>query len=104
MKEIDEKFKNKYDFFYLPIDFQNKCNLGYAFINMISKDLIKPFYTRFHGKKMRRFKSKKICCISFAEIQGRDNCYEHFQNSTLMKKSDNKIKPFLGKDKKRKKQ
>ncbi len=35
MSLLDRKFKNRYDFFYLRMDTQNKCNVGYAFINLI---------------------------------------------------------------------
>ena len=51
LRTINEKFKAKYDFFYLPIDFNNNCNVGYAFINFVSVDDIEDFFNTFHGKK-----------------------------------------------------
>lgn len=49
LEEINSKFAGKYDFFYLPMDFQNNCNLGYAFINFIGFDGIKEFYETFNN-------------------------------------------------------
>ncbi|GKV17425.1 hypothetical protein SLEP1_g27939 [Rubroshorea leprosula] len=47
---IDEHCRGTYDFIYLPIDFKNKCNVGYAFINMIDPQQIIPFY-KWHSVK-----------------------------------------------------
>lgn len=95
LERIDRKFRACYDFFYLPIDFKNKCNVGYAFINFIDQKAIIPFYIEFNNTKWERFNSEKICVINYARIQGRDALIKHFQNSSVMNQNDVKLKPLL---------
>ncbi|KAI3817044.1 hypothetical protein L1987_10831 [Smallanthus sonchifolius] len=81
---IDENHKGTYDFVYLPIDFKNKCNVGYAFINMVSPSHIISFYEAFSGKKWEKFNSEKVASLAYARIQGKLALITHFQNSSLM--------------------
>ncbi|KAH9749272.1 protein MEI2-like 2 [Citrus sinensis] len=91
---IDENHKGTYDFLYLPIDFKNKCNVGYAFINMLSPLHIIPFYEAFNGKKWEKFNSEKVASLAYARIQGRAALVAHFQNSSLMNE-DKRCRPIL---------
>lgn len=81
---IDEYHVGTYDFIYLPIDFRNKCNVGYAFINMLSPAYIIPFYEAFNGKKWDKFNSEKVVSLAYARIQGLAALVARFQNSSLM--------------------
>jgi hypothetical protein len=63
---FDREHRTNYDFFYLPIDFKNNCNVGYAFINMTSVDNIVPLVRQYHDKRWERFNSEKICDIAYA--------------------------------------
>ncbi|CAA7408434.1 unnamed protein product [Spirodela intermedia] len=91
---IDENHKGTYDFFYLPIDFKNKCNVGYAFINMVSPSHIVSFYETFNGKKWEKFNSEKVASLAYARIQGKTALITHFQNSSLMNE-DKRCHPIL---------
>ncbi|XP_009766583.1 protein MEI2-like 5 isoform X2 [Nicotiana sylvestris] len=91
---IDEQHKGTYDFLYLPIDFKNKCNVGYAFINMVSPSLIIPFYEALNGKKWEKFNSEKVAALAYARIQGKTALVAHFQNSSLMNE-DKRCRPIL---------
>ncbi|KAK1324749.1 Protein MEI2-like 2 [Acorus calamus] len=91
---IDEHHRGTYDFLYLPIDFKNKCNVGYAFINMVSPLYIVPFYQAFNGKKWEKFNSEKVASLAYARIQGKDALVTHFQNSSLMNE-DKRCRPIL---------
>ncbi|KAK7387032.1 hypothetical protein VNO78_27501 [Psophocarpus tetragonolobus] len=91
---IDENHRGTYDFLYLPIDFKNKCNVGYAFINMVSPSHIIAFYKAFNGKKWEKFNSEKVASLAYARIQGKAALVMHFQNSSLMNE-DKRCRPIL---------
>lgn len=91
---INKNHETLYDFFYLPIDFKNKCNVGYAFINFKSANSIPAFYNEFNDKRWEKFNSEKVCQISYARIQGKDAMIEHFKNSSLLFE-DPKCQPLI---------
>jgi len=95
LQTIDKNHKGKYDFFYLPIDFRNRCNVGYAFINFIDSKHIRYFHDEFNGKRWEKFNSEKICLLKYARIQGRAALIQHFQFSSVMNQQDKKLKPLI---------
>lgn len=60
LQEIDSSYRGAYDFFYLPIDFKNKCNVGYAFINFMDYRRIVPFFREFNAQRWKNFNSEKV--------------------------------------------
>lgn len=78
---INETHYGTYDFIYLRMDFKNKCNVGYAFINFIEPTSIISFARRVLGKRWPRFNSDKICHLSYARIQGKLALVEKFRHS-----------------------
>jgi hypothetical protein len=88
LAEINRSHRGNYDFFYLPIDFKNKCNMGYAFINFIEAARIEAFHKEFDGQKWTNFNSEKVCAISYARLQGKQAMVARFQNSSLLEKHE----------------
>ena len=81
---MNGKFRGQFDFFYLPMDLRNHCNVGYHFINFISTADIAAFVAVFSGKTWDRFNSGKVCIVNYARIQGLKSLYEHFAKTSLM--------------------
>ncbi|XP_058781576.1 protein terminal ear1-like [Vicia villosa] len=77
----DDKPLSSYDFVYLPIDFKNKCNVGYGFVNMTSPEATLRFYKAFQQQRWEVFNSRKICHLTYARVQGLEALKEHFKNS-----------------------
>jgi hypothetical protein len=94
LEEVNVKHRGTYDFFYLPIDFKNRCNVGYCFVNFLDVSYIPAFVADFHGQKWKSFNSEKVCAVTFARIQGKQAMISRFQNSSLLDK-DEEYKPLL---------
>ncbi len=95
LETIDKCHRGNYDFLYLPIDFRNRCNVGYAFVNFKRHDLIIPFYKEFNGKKWNKFNSEKICSIAYGRVQGLHALVDHFKTSSVMSQLDARLKPVI---------
>ncbi|RID55479.1 hypothetical protein BRARA_G02736 [Brassica rapa] len=74
---------SSYDFVYLPIDFGNKCNMGYGFVNMTTPEAVWRLYKAFHNNHWRLFQSSKICEVTYARVQGLESLKEHFKHLKL---------------------
>ena len=94
LEEVNQRHEGTYDFFYLPIDFKNRCNVGYCFINFLEARHIAPFVHEFNGQRWKSFNSEKVCAVSFARIQGKQAMVARFQNSSLLEKDD-EYRPLL---------
>ncbi|CAB5209623.1 uncharacterized protein OCT59_017991 [Rhizophagus irregularis] len=83
--ELNDTHKGKYDFLYLRIDFTNKCNVGYAFINFVDISAVISFAESRVGRKWTCFNSDKICELSYADVQGYPTLVEKFRTSSIMR-------------------
>ncbi|KAF4671741.1 hypothetical protein FOL47_001239 [Perkinsus chesapeaki] len=88
-------FEGTYDFFYLPIDFRNRCNLGYAFLNFTSHESAVAFTRSFNGYSLPAFKSTKVCEVCWARVQGLEANVDHYRNSPVNEMPHNEYKPML---------
>ena len=73
--------EGSFDFLYVPLDFRNSANLGYAFINMVEPKDTQRLYDAFAGKRWDEKGSKKVCEIRWARLQGRERLVDHFKEA-----------------------
>mmetsp|Transcript_61728 Transcript_61728/g.180373 ORF Transcript_61728/g.180373 Transcript_61728/m.180373 type:complete len:520 (+) Transcript_61728:264-1823(+) len=88
IKQLRVDFHGKFDFMYLPIDFKNKCNVGYAFINFRTAEACEKFVEDFHGVDVRKclpgLNSKKVVEVTPARVQGLQENVRRLRNSPVM--------------------
>merc|ERR1719440_1752418 len=78
-------FSGRYDFVYLPMDFRNGVNLGYAFVNLINHEDAVMLTNKLQGFSQWVSDSTKVCEISWAHPhQGLQEHVERYRNSPVM--------------------
>jgi hypothetical protein len=88
--ELNVNFMGKFDYVNLPVDYERKLNLGYAFINFLDPLHIIMFYETFYNKKWSRYRSDKKIDLNYAEKQGKKDATCKDEN-TYFANDDKKI-------------
>lgn len=78
-------YAQKYDFFYLPQDIRSRSNLGYAFVNFIDAATAKSCQDAISGNTFGGCRSRKVCIVVPAHIQGLENLMSHFRSTAVMR-------------------
>jgi len=88
VKQLNQDFRGRFDFVYLPIDFKNKCNVGYGFINFRTTEACDEFVAKFNGVDVRKclpgLNSRKIAEVTPARVQGLDENVRRLRNGPVM--------------------
>lgn len=88
IKQLTASFGGEFDFMYLPIDFKNKCNVGYSFINFRNQAACERFVSQFNGVDVRKclpgLNSKKVVEVTPARVQGLQENVRRLRNSPVM--------------------
>ena len=79
MNEINNKFSEKFDILYLPLDISNNSNLGFGFINFTNSIHILYFFSEFNNKKWNHFNSGKRCQLVYSKTQGKKDLIKYIQ-------------------------
>eukprot|EP00427_Karlodinium_veneficum_P064069 CAMPEP_0169335832 /NCGR_PEP_ID=MMETSP1017-20121227/16549_1 /TAXON_ID=342587 /ORGANISM="Karlodinium micrum, Strain CCMP2283" /LENGTH=405 /DNA_ID=CAMNT_0009431239 /DNA_START=21 /DNA_END=1238 /DNA_ORIENTATION=+ len=78
-------FQGRYDFVYLPMDFRNGVNLGYAFVNSLTHEDAMRLTEKLQGFSLWSADCSKICEVSWAHPnQGLAEHVERYRNSPVM--------------------
>lgn len=85
---LNEDHFGTYNFVYLRMDFKNRCNAGYAFVNFSTSQNLISFYIKIHGAAWKHFNSDKIAQLTYARIQGLRCLKKRFQGSEIMEKEE----------------
>jgi hypothetical protein len=85
---FDAGYVGDINFLYLPVDFKNKCNVGYAFLNFRTEEACSRFAAEFHlansWEKLPGFNSQKVCEVSSAKFQGLSENVSRLRSSPVM--------------------
>lgn len=87
-------FLGHYNFFYLPVDFKNGCNMGYAFINFGTHQSAVQFMNAYNGYQLPA-KSSKICEVCWARVQGISRNVEHYRNNPVNDLQEKEFRPLI---------
>lgn len=90
-------FKGKFNFLYLPIHFASHANLGYAFVNVTSPEVLQEFWATLSGFREWPMVWRRPCRVSWSfPFQGFEEHVRRYRNSRLLHPSvPDEMRPIL---------